>query len=139
MVVLILCGCSEGSVVSYHFLYVTEYCAPPRDLDDPKLSRTVVNKPSILGRRCLPPLSLDASLGRTAMAITPGAVSVIDNAQGLVSNQQQTSILQYMRTSSRFVTFFKAYYFLLLSKFFHFLDVSNVFLVVFIFICCYAC
>ncbi|PVD19395.1 hypothetical protein C0Q70_19883 [Pomacea canaliculata] len=54
----------------------------------------------ILGRRCLPPLSLDASLGRTAMAITPGAVSVIDNAQGLVSNQQQTSILQYMRTSS---------------------------------------
>lgn len=54
------------------------------------------------GGRRLPPLSLEASLSRAATAATPPATTtLVDTIAGVPPSQQQTSILQYMRTSSR--------------------------------------
>ncbi|KAK7467957.1 hypothetical protein BaRGS_00036800 [Batillaria attramentaria] len=61
-------------------------------------SRTSHSKPYMRGTR-IPPLSLDSGMGRPAASPTPTS-SITDNSQGLSASQQQTSILQYMRTSS---------------------------------------
>ncbi|KAL8615069.1 hypothetical protein ACOMHN_013603 [Nucella lapillus] len=51
--------------------------------------------------RGLPPLSLGVGLGRAATAATPPATTtMVDSVSGVPHSQQQTSILQYMRTSS---------------------------------------
>ena len=56
----------------------------------------------------MPPLTLDASLGRAATAATPPATTtLVDTIAGVPPGQQQTSILQYMRTSSRYSDFKK--------------------------------
>ncbi|KAK7116135.1 hypothetical protein V1264_001871 [Littorina saxatilis] len=73
-----------------------------KEQDEGRSSQQSGNKYSLLvGNRRLPPLSLEASFSRGATAATPPAnTTTTDSVAGVPSSQQQTSILQYMRTSS---------------------------------------
>ncbi|XP_076465936.1 putative E3 ubiquitin-protein ligase HERC1 isoform X3 [Babylonia areolata] len=80
-----------------------ETVSQSREQEEGRANQQGSSKFCLLGSgRGLPPLSLGASLSRAATAATPPATTTttVDSVAGVPHGQQQTSILQYMRTSS---------------------------------------
>lgn len=103
LIVLLVLALSGASVISSVLPDTLSHCKEP---EESRCSQQ--GKYSLLGgTRRLPPLTLEASLGRAATAATPPATTtLVDTIAGVPPGQQQTSILQYMRTSSRYSEFF---------------------------------
>lgn len=78
----------------------SEFVIPQKEQDDCKVGTSAGIRVGLAGRR-LPPLPTEPTLVRTVgVSSNPLSTFSVDS-QNTSSTQQQTSILQYMRTSSR--------------------------------------